>query len=162
MSSLIKNVFNSYTENARTLDEVKLGIFRALDRIDCIEPKPNIRRGYVSGILTTDGRDMIETNFLRLESYTAFIRETSDFNIFSLTDIFNKKLMLKFICVPQEEWRLFWRAVIENGYITDIFMTPRWRESTGAIDEHMIAHKIKLKVHDMENSEHLLDLLRKY
>ncbi len=161
MGSLIKNVFNNYTENANTLEEVKLGIFRALDRIDCIESKPTRKRGYVSGILTTDGKDMIETNFERLARYTAFIRESNDFTIFSLTDIFNKKLISRFIWVPQEEWRAFWRNVIENGYITDIFMTPRWRESTGAIDEHTVAHKIKLKIHNMEDSEHLLDLLRK-
>ncbi len=40
---------------------------------------------------------------------------------------------------------------MECGYITDIFMTPRWEHSEGARDEHKNAIKAGMTIHYVEN-----------
>lgn len=47
----------------------------------------------------------------------------------------------------------FWRDILESGHVTDIFMTPRWEQSKGAIDEHEAAKQLGIKIHYMNNSK---------
>jgi hypothetical protein len=44
----------------------------------------------------------------------------------------------------------FYREILQNSFITDIFMTPRWQKSEGATDEHETAKKQKLTIHYVE------------
>jgi len=43
-------------------------------------------------------------------------------------------------------------GAIRSSYVTDIFMTPGWQRSKGAIAEHRIAKTKKIKIHYLETA----------
>lgn len=108
------------------------------------------RIGYVSGIISSDGPDKIQENIERLKKYTDFVRASHKFPVFSATDIFTKQVYE--VCnrereILNSEFIEFWRNLLETGFVTDLFMTPRWDESEGATDEHLIAEHLGLNIH---------------
>lgn len=46
--------------------------------------------------------------------------------------------------------RFFWREIFKSGHVTDVFMTPRWEKSKGAVDEYKTAQKIGLTIHYLQ------------
>ena len=108
--------------------------------------------GYVAGIITSDGDEYMARNRLRLEQYTQEAREKVGFPIFSATDIFTDDLYekMKVHEMPRGDseglFQEFWRTILESGYITNIYMTPRWEKSMGATDEHKSALKVGLTI----------------
>lgn len=110
------------------------------------------RMGYVSGIITSDGPEHQDRNIRILAEYTDRIRGLHPFPIFSATDVFNDEVFdrINATSLPVQSWFDFWRDVLNSGYVTDIFMTPRWEKSSGARDELETAEKLGLKVHYVE------------
>jgi uncharacterized membrane-anchored protein YjiN (DUF445 family) len=111
--------------------------------------KQHSKVGFVSGPITAGGSDKIAENIRKLHEYTTEIRNNHTFPIFSSTDIFTDELHKRVSAdtVTKDEWQEFWRNIIKAGYITDIFMAPRWEFSSGAIDEHETAQKLGIKIH---------------
>jgi hypothetical protein len=117
------------------------------------------RIGYVAGIIFSEGPKHVERNIARLEEYTNMLRNTYQFPIFSSVDLFyaNKFYdQIEDTKLPYDERRKafiqFYRDILQNTYITDIFMTPRWEKSEGATDEHETAKKYNLTIHYLEDS----------
>ena len=109
----------------------------------------NVRVGYVSGKVTTDGAENILKNLTRLHKFTDKIAKTHGSFIFSAADIFNDEVYWRLnVAKPlhEEDFYVFWRKIISSG-ITDIYMTPEWEKSTGARDEHEAARKLKITIH---------------
>lgn len=112
-----------------------------------------VRIGYVAGILNSDGPLYFESNRKKLLNYTEELRSVHKFSIFSAVDVFSAEIYerLKEMSLPFEQreikMRFFWREILESGYVTDIFMTPRWEKSKGAYDEHETAKRIGLRIY---------------
>lgn len=108
--------------------------------------KETDRLGYVVGIISSDGPDKIPENIQKLISATENIRAEQDFPVFSSQDIFSKELYekLKLTNVTENDFRSLWSNVLESGYVTDVFFTPRWEESIGAKEEYEIAKRLGL------------------
>ena len=114
--------------------------------------------GYVAGIITSDGPEYFETNRKRLVDYVKKLGKIHSFPMFSAVDVFSSEVYERL-----EEWKLpfgerevkvrfFWREILKSGCVTDIFMTPRWDKSKGAINEHKTAKEIGLKIHYVEDN----------
>lgn len=111
------------------------------------------RIGYVAGIITSDGPGYFVANRKRLADYVRKLRKIHKFPMFSAVDVFSSEVYERL-----EEWKLpssereakvrsFWRKILKSGHVTDVFMTPRWEKSKGALDEHKTAKKIGLRTH---------------
>ena len=148
---LDKKIIALVLTTASNLIEVRLSVVQVLE--EAKTKHVSGRLGYVSGIITSDGDEKILENTNRLENYTNDIRKIQKFPIFSPTDIFSDDLnaRLQEMKLPKEEreekFIVFWREILTSGHVTDIFMTPRWRKSRGAQDEHKTALKVGIGIH---------------
>lgn len=126
-------------KDSETLNEVRDNILTLLKNLFEIDGATQI--GYVSGIITSDGKEKIGENIERLQRFTEHVRKTSGFPIFSSIDVFPDELFNRLggAKIGKEEWEVFWREVLQSPYVTDMFMTPRWNQSTGATDEFRTA-----------------------
>ncbi len=115
---------------------------------------------YISGIISSDGPSQIQKNITALKCYTDYYRRTQPFPVFSSSDIFNIQIEGKF-SATQKEWVTFWNNILMSGFITDLFLTPRWHCSQGAKEEYRTASIMGLKIRDDSNSPNLLRLVRK-
>ena len=102
--------------------------------------------GYISGVISSDGVKYIPANVKVLDMYTEFYRAYTPFPVFSSSDIFYGRYTEKFN-LTQSEWFSFWNNILKSKTITDVFMTPRWEVSKGAIEEHKTAKELSLKIH---------------
>lgn len=104
--------------------------------------------GYVSGIITSEGPENIPKNILRLEKFTQNIRDKSNFPVFSATDIFDDELFarLSLTGAKNADYEVFWRQILGSGFVTHMFMTPRWEISHGAQDEHQVAKNLNMEI----------------
>ena len=107
----------------------------------------------MAGIISSDGPQYFEINRKKLANHTKKLRIIHKFPIFSAIDVFStdvymrlKEMTLSFE-KREVKMRFFWREILKSGYITDIFMTPRWDKSNGAVDEHKTAKIIGLTIH---------------
>lgn len=145
----MKDAISKVLVTATTLKEVKDILLPLLQQTH----KKEQRIGYVAGILFSDGPLHVKRNIQALSDYTEFLRKQHSFSIFSPTDVFYNGLFprLKESSFPESARRIvfvsFWRDVLNSGFITDIFMTPRWQESSGATDEHNIAKEKGITIH---------------
>ena len=141
------NFFEFDTIEAYTLDQVLDIVFSVLDKVK--KDKPDMRIGYVSGIITSDGLDYMQKNMRELIIYTEEIQKRYNFPIFSATNVFQNKLLQKLESngFRREDYIQFWREILSSGYITDIFMTPRWNHSQGSIDEYRTAERYGIRIH---------------
>ncbi len=123
---------------------VVLGVFESVTSVN------PTRIGYVAGIITSDGPDNIDRNIRELLENTNRLRLEQEFPIFSAPDIFTKSVYRKINesgKVTEGNFIDFWDKVLRSGYVTDIFMTPRWDASRGAVIEHFTAEDMKLHIH---------------
>lgn len=144
----MKNKISKAVKDTNTLDEVRdalFGVFKYL------RENGQNRIGYVSGIITSEGRDKIPQNIVRLNKFSEHLRTKHDFPIFSATDVFDDKLFARLDAngFKNADWEIFWREVLgaKEKFVTDMFMTPKWEKSKGATDEHKIAKFMKIKVY---------------
>jgi len=125
----------------------------ALAVLEAVHKKnPSGRIGFVSGLITSDGPAFREKNMVILDERTKAIREKHGFPIFSASDVFSQDHLERIITSPfyvdrPEPWFRFWRSILIDGYVTDIFMTKRWEQSVGARDEFYTAQRIPLSIH---------------
>lgn len=139
----MRKVIRRAVQKATNLPEVR-------DKLLAVLAQQNGSRiGYVAGIITSDGPEHIEKNLQKLEKCTQRIKQRESIVVFSAVDVFDEELFirLKASTLPQDSWWIFWREVLGSGHITDIYMTPRWQESTGARDEHETATKVGIAIH---------------
>jgi hypothetical protein len=156
---LHNRIFRERLVDAVTLAEIGICIIEILKSVQASGEE---RIGFVSGIITSDGERSIDLNLRRLAGYTEFLRETNDFPIFSATDIFDEELIKRIGYHEEERWMSFWKSVLISGHITDLFMTPRWRDSRGANGEYKAGMEIKMKIHDMENHPDLVAIMNSH
>ncbi len=153
----MKNHLSTLNTNATDLTQLRKDLVVLFENVR--KQRGLTKFGYVSGIISSDGDDKAERNIAILAEHTEKIRYTSNFPIFSATDIFTKVLYEKLeeTKKPRDEreaaFRTFWGEVLEMGKITDIFMTPRWEASGGAKDEHKTAQRLGITIHYVENYE---------
>jgi hypothetical protein len=134
--------FKDCTSLEETLERVKTLILKFK------QTSPNEPVVYVAGKVTTDGASKILSNLARLATYTEKLRGKYGF-VFSSADIFNQGTYWRLnIAGPlhEKDFYFFWRKVVGSG-VTDIYMTPDWKASTGASDEFNTAKKLGLKIH---------------
>lgn len=132
---------------AQELHEVKKIVTELLESIKVENEMQRI--GYVAGIITSDGNEHIERNIKKLIEHTENLRNQHDFPIFSAPDVITPEVFERIdaINIPSKTWQEFWRDLLTTGHITDIFMSPRWEKSNGAIDEHETAKRLNIKIH---------------
>lgn len=135
---------------AITLDEVRNGLIEVLG----FTRRRSDKLGYAAGVITSDGPERQAANIARLIGWTDRLREQYDFPIFSATDVFSDEVFERIEATryPQLAWLDFWRVVLGSSHVTDIFMTPGWRRSKGATDEHETAEKNNIRIHDLDES----------
>ena len=116
--------------------------------------KDNEQIGYVAGIVFSEGPENVKKNIGILNSYTEKLRKKSYFPIFSSVDLFygndfyNQIAETKLPYVRRRTAFIqFYQKMLRNGYITDIFMTPRWQKSEGYMDEYETAKDENLIIH---------------
>ncbi len=138
------------TENLKKAVSIDDVLNITVDTISHIKGKNSkIKIGYVAGKVTSDGKDNILKNLKRLHAFTNKVSLKFGENIFSAADVFSEEIYWKINLhkpVHEREFYSFWRKIVKSG-ITDIFMTPEWESSNGAIDEHQTAKKIGIKIH---------------
>lgn len=146
----MKERFAELVVEVSTLEEVKDKVLIVLAKEK--KENPNTRIGYVAGVITSDGQDKLLSNLETLKKYTQKLREINDYPIFSSTDIFSEEVAknIEIERYSQKDWLKFWQDIVGSGYVTDIFMTPRWKESRGARDEYDTANEHKLNIHLVE------------
>lgn len=151
----MREVIQKTTKTCYTFEEVYGAVIQAFGKV--MEQSPGIQIGYVAGIIKADGSEHIETNRKTLMKFTEDTRRNMDFPIFSATDVFSDDVYtrlggLESIEAGNHDFRKFWRDILKAGYITDIFMTPRWEQSGGATDEHNTALTLKLHIHYLDKN----------
>lgn len=105
--------------------------------------------GFVSGVVTSEGPDKIASNIERLKYFTQKIQSENNFPIFSATDVFDNADLFSRIeatGVNSHDYEVFWRKLLSCGYITHMYMTPRWEISHGSKDEYDIAKSQNMKI----------------
>ena len=143
----MREIMRDTVRDANSLNEVRDRLAQMFAGVRQGETMTKI--GYVSGIISSDGPDHIQDNLKRLEEHAERIRMREQIAIFSPVDVFDDQLYARLNAaqIPQINWQNFWREVLELGYVTDIFMTPRWKISSGSTDEHETAARLGIKIH---------------
>lgn len=143
----MKEIIRESVKDSNTLAEVRdslLSVFKGL------RMQGHTRIGYVSGVVTSDGRENILKNIARLDRFTEHIRVQQENPVFSATDVFDDTLFKRLDAAGfvNEDWYVFWREVLgaEEKFVTDMFMTPRWEKSSGATDEHKVAQEVGMTI----------------
>lgn len=143
-------------KESTNLIQVRDGLVRVFSNVE--HTTPNKHLGYVSGIISSDGPQYVKRNMQTLHTYTESLRTHSEFPIFSAVDVFGNGMHEKMEEITfeyklrEKHFITFWREVLESGHITDIFMTPRWDKSQGAIDEYNTAQKLGITIHTVETT----------
>lgn len=147
----MKQKIQTAIKNSTNLKHVEKAILDLFKEIKKENPKQRV--GYVAGIVTSDGEENMMKNIKRLDELTEKLREKLDFPIFSSVDIFGGGIYDQIEdfhlerSLREKAFINFWRMLLKSGHITDIYMTPRWKESKGAKDEHETAKEVRLKIH---------------
>ncbi|MCL4384346.1 hypothetical protein M1116_02740 [Patescibacteria group bacterium] len=107
--------------------------------------------GFVAGIINSDGPDLVEKNKQRLASFTQQICTQVSFPVFSCLDVYEGELrqIITASGATHNDYLLFWRQVLESGFITDLFLTPGWERSRGVQDEYETAKSMVINIHKL-------------
>jgi hypothetical protein len=157
-------------EGSKDMDDVA---YRMVESFRRLREEHNMKRlGYVSGIITSDGPEFMVRNRAILKAFAEHLKGKHDLQIFAPSDVFEEEndydLVLTDgrtrIARPNDDtvFYMFWRKVLTCGYVTDIFMTPRWKKSKGAMDEHNTAIEAGIRMHYLEDDRELLDILESF
>ena len=147
----MREAISTAVKKSKSLAEVRESLF---DVFADFRKQGFDRIGYVSGMVTSGGKENIPKNIERLTKFTDHVRALYIFPVFSATDVFDDVLFVRLSAAgfKNEDWVVFWREVLgaKAKYVTDIFMTPKWEESRGAADEHKTAKKMKITINYIE------------
>ncbi len=143
----MQTVIQNAIQHSIDLEDIKKNLFKLFRQLRKNEYQ-NI--GYVSGIITSNGPQHISKNLKMLEKYTTELRRKHNYPIFSATDIFSQKIFEQINAqnLTTQNWNNFWKELIGHPqkYISHIFMTPGWKQSQGAKQEHLVAKKNELQI----------------
>jgi hypothetical protein len=144
-----KALFNSHLLDANNLTVVASATIKILGDLRAAGAD-NI--GFTCGIISSEGLEHIDRNMKRHAMYTASLRDGIAFPVFSASDVFNDERMFERVkYLPQEEWLELWRKVLNSGFVTHLFFTPRWQKSSGARDEHEVGKGLGLEIYYVQN-----------
>src|ERR1043166_546533 len=139
--------FHLSSEEFASLDEIHRIVESKLGELKVAHNTKKI--GYVAGKVTADGPTRILENLERLREFALFVSTKHDIAVFSAAQIFNTEVYWK-LNLPspdhEEEFYQFWRKVLKSG-VTDVFMSPEWEVSLGALDELCAAKELGLSIH---------------
>ena len=139
-------------KDAKTLVEVRDSLFNLFRQLRALG-QPRI--GYVSGVITSEGKEHVSENIQKLDNFTKQIRTQQEIPVFSATDVFDDTLFerLEAAGFVNTDWEVFWKEVLgtEDKFVTDMFMTPGWEHSHGASDEHRIAQQTGMKIYYLKD-----------
>ena len=147
--------FEKILNNSSDLKSVEMTLLAYLEKVRKIEKRERI--GFVSGSVFSDGEENVKRNIKILHNRTEKVRKTHNFPIFSAYDVLYNGLFWKLpeSRLPFEKRRPlffgFWKRVMECGYVTDMFMSPGWEKSVGAVKEHESAVKMEMRVCYLNN-----------
>ncbi len=149
----MKDFFYPHTDVATSLKQVHEIVLPLLKELQ--NKHESHRIGYVAGIVASDGVNKIPENLGILAEHTQKIREQNSYPILCASDIFSPESVALFMAtgVSRRDFEYFWKRFLESGYITDIFMTPRWQNSRGATQEHADAQHLKIAIHYLEDPQ---------
>src|SRR5258708_4037849 len=105
---MMKKLIVPAMTEVRPLEDINQEMLVVFEQSKKLDPEGRI--GYVSGIITSKGRDKISIYIKRLAKYTEHVRSQQPFPIFSPTDIFTKKIydQTMSIQLPGQEFQKFW------------------------------------------------------
>ena len=131
-------------KKSRSFAEIEKNLIAFLKNIS----DKNTQIGFVTGIINSDGPECVERHKNNLQKATKLLQQQNEFPIFSCLDVYENELreMLIRQSVTYQDYLLFWRHILESGYITILYLTPGWQRSTGVKDEIMTAKKMGLKI----------------
>lgn len=147
--------FPTVLAGAENFHDIQERIIRQLDafRIQGIQ-----KIGFVSGGVPSRKDEKI------LAAYTEKIRGESEFPVFSSTDIFKDRELWDRLPEPnlpeaerKEKFLELFRKILAGG-VTHIFMTPGWKSSIGAKDEHDTAEKLGINIDELLVDERISSL----
>jgi len=136
----MKDLFSLELQTATTLPEIQEGVFNILSRWR----EDHERIGYVAGIVILNeserNLEKIEDNLNRLCLIARFLEGRLKFPMFCAGDVFTPKRLTSFGASDvSKEFLDFWRAIQGAGYITDMFMTPRYKLSNTSLHDRFLA-----------------------
>ena len=148
----MREIVREAVKDSNSLDQVRDNLFIVFRRL---QNEGHKKIGYVSGLITSEGPENIGKNIKRLTRFTDQIRSQSEFPVFGPTDVFDDALFRRLEAngFHNADWMVFWQEVLSgNGtpYVTDIYMTPRWKTSQGSVDEHKTAQAVGMEIHYLE------------
>lgn len=108
-----------------------------------------LRIGFVCGMISSEGREYIDENMARLQTYVQTISSRVKYPIFSSADVFTPEVYTAVNLADRtnEEFIQFWRGIFKSKTVTDVYFTPRWIKSDGARDEFETALQEGVNVH---------------
>lgn len=123
---------------------------RAIEKLKKASKKTSAGKvGFVSGKIFSDGLILSFWNLRKIATYTRSVRKKVDFPVFSAVDFLLSELIHS-IYFGKQAGDEYWREIFESNYITDVYMTPGWDKSKGAVNEYNIAKKNKLRIHHIK------------
>lgn len=133
-----------FIENLQTALSPSRSIAEANQRLLSFLRNQNLPNAYVAGIMTSDGPTYVDRNLANLRAYTQLVRtKRPDLNIFCSPEVFvDIWEFLRKNNTTEEQYGDFWDQIILRGNIRELFLTPRWRESRGAVREVATAKNI--------------------
>lgn len=123
----MKESIRAKVKDSNTLNEVRDSLIALFQEM---RGQGHTRIGYVSGIITSDGKKHIPRNVKRLEAFAEKIREQEGFPVFAPTDVFDDVLFARLNAngFVNDDWMKFWEEVLgfPEKFVSDMFMTPRF------------------------------------
>jgi len=155
----IKSYFNRWrTNGGRMADEIIIKL-KPGDSLHTVHSalipiltraKTGTRLGYCAGLVSSEGSEHVTKNFERLVRFARHLEQLHGFAVFSSGDIFRPEVLEIVKHSPEHDFYQFWRNVLSSGLVTDVFMTPRWERSRGAMDEHETAKKLGIAIYYLD------------
>jgi len=145
MHKKIRTKIQSEIDSIKDLNSLKTTLLSTIKEFRGNQEK----LGYVAGMIASDGRDKIWENIRALDDFAEQLRKANSFPIFSAVDVFSEDVYgaINLESLPDADFKIFWRDVLGSGYVTDIFMGPRWEDSEGAKDEHEFSKSAGILIH---------------
>ena len=108
--------------------------------------------GCVVGPLTSDGPEHVKENRRVLVELAGVLGSMFSFPVCTMQDLFSVATLrrLKDKGYTSRHYTEFACEILKSGYITDVFMSPRWEKSKSARAEHDAAERFGITIHYIE------------
>lgn len=102
--------------------------------------------GFVSGKIFSDGVILSVWNLGMIAKHARNVRKKVDYPVFSAVDFLLGEFLHR-TYFGKQAGDQYWRDILGSRYVTDVYMTPGWDKSEGAVNEHNFAKENNLRVH---------------